>query len=60
MVSMVYTTKFNEMKRKFELTFENEVHVIEINSEFSFGVMEAKKWIKEQHPKVKSIKHIKK
>jgi len=47
------------MKRKFQLIFENEVTFTEVNCEYSFGVMEAKKWLKEKHPTVKEIKHIK-
>lgn len=47
------------MNRKFSLTFEKEVKIIEIKSELSFGVLEAKKWIKEKYPSVKQITYMK-
>ena len=56
---MVYSTKSNEMRRKFELTFEDRTIITEIKSELSFGITEAKTWLKEKYPKVKSIKYLK-
>jgi len=49
------------MKRKFKLTFEDRVMYTEINLEsgLSFGVNEAKKWLKEKYPTVKKIEHVK-
>jgi hypothetical protein len=47
------------MKRKFELTFRDKIMVIELKSDMPFGVMEAKKYLKKQHPKAIKIEHIK-
>jgi hypothetical protein len=48
------------MTKKFELTFPDKVVYTEIKCDYFFAVSEAKKWIKEKHPTVKKIKHIKK
>ena len=47
------------MKRKFKLTFPDKVIYNEIKSELSFGISEAKKWLKEKYPDVKKIEYIK-
>ncbi len=47
------------MTRKFKLTFADKVTYNEIKSEFSFGVTEAKKWLKDKYQDVKKIEHIK-
>jgi hypothetical protein len=48
------------MIRKFKLTFSDKVTYHEIKSELSFGIGEAKKWLKEKYPDVKKIEYIKK
>lgn len=47
------------MTRKFELIYADRVELIELKSEYSFGVGEAKKTLKEVHPDVIKIRHIK-
>jgi hypothetical protein len=47
------------MIRKFELTFSDKIIYNEIKSEFSFGITEAKKWLKDKYPTVKKIKYLK-
>ena len=47
------------MKRKFKLTFPDRVTYHEIKSELSFGIAEAKKWLKEKYPNVNKIEYIK-
>jgi hypothetical protein len=48
------------MIRKFKLTFSEKVTYHEIKSDLSFGISEAKKWLKEKHPDVIKIEYIKK
>jgi hypothetical protein len=48
------------MKKIFELTFSDRIVITEIKSELSFSVYEAKKWLKEKYPNIKSIKYLKK
>jgi len=45
--------------RKFQLTFKDRVELREVRSDLSFGVTEAKKWLKEKHPDVIDIKYLK-
>jgi len=45
--------------RKFQLTFKDRVEIREVKSDLSFGVTEAKKWLKEKHTDVIDIKHLK-
>ncbi len=47
------------MKRKFKLTFSGRVSYHEIKSELSFGITEAKKWLKEKYPDAKKIEYVK-
>jgi hypothetical protein len=47
------------MKRKFKLTFADRISYHEIKSELSFGITEAKKWLKEKYPTVIKIEFIK-
>lgn len=47
------------MIRRFKLEFSDRIEVVEIKSEYSFGIGEAKKWIKEKHKGVKKITTIK-
>ena len=47
------------MKRKFKLTFSDRVTYHEIKSELSFGIGEAKNWLKEKYPNVIKIEHVK-
>ena len=47
------------MKRKFKLTFSDRVSQHEIKSDLSFGIGEAKKWLKEKYPEVEKIESVK-
>jgi len=47
------------MKRKFKLIFPDKVQYIELKSDLSFGVGEAKLHLKEKHPTVIKIEHVK-
>lgn len=46
-------------KKTFKLHFEDKATITEIKSELIFGVEEAKKWLKEKHPTVKKVEHVK-
>ncbi len=48
------------MTRKFKLIFADKVIYNKVTSELSFGITEAKSYLKEQHPDVKKIEYLKK